>query len=109
MPTTYTWQFPTLDVYPIWQTVVNAVYDMHWRLVADDGAGHTASAYGSQRCGPVNLNDFTPFANLTLSQVQGWIEQLLGANQISLFKAQLDQQIANQITPPTASLPPPWG
>lgn len=108
MPTAYTWTFAALEVYPTYQGVVNAVYNLHWRLNADDGASHTASVYGSQRCGPIDPQNFTPFANLTLAQVQGWIEQLLGANQISLFKAQLDQQIANQITPPTASLPPPW-
>lgn len=107
--TTYVWQFPALDVYPVYQTVVNAVYSMNWRLVADDGAGHTASAYGSQRCGPIDVGNFTPFANLTLAEVQSWLEEQFGANRISEIKAQLDQQIANQITPPTASLPPPWG
>jgi hypothetical protein len=109
MPTAYTWQFATLEVYPTYQTVTNAVYNMHWRLIADDGASHTASAYGSQTCGAIDVNNFTPFANLTLSQVQSWLEEKLGANQISVIKAQLNQQIANQITPPTASLPPPWG
>lgn len=107
--TTYVWQFPALDVYPVYQTVVNAVYSMNWRLVADDGAGHTASAYGSQRCGPIDVGNFTPFANLTLPVVQSWLESLLGTNRINEIKAQLDQTIANEITPQAVSLPPPWG
>jgi hypothetical protein len=109
MPIDYTWQVEALEVYPTYQTVTNAVYNVHWRLIADDGASHTASDYGSQRCGTIDVNNFTPFDNLTLSQVQSWLEEKLGANQISVIKAQLNQQIANQITPPTASLPPPWG
>lgn len=37
MPIAYTWQFESLDVFPTYQTVTDAVESMHWRLTADDG------------------------------------------------------------------------
>lgn len=105
---TYTWQFPKLDVYPTYETVADAVFNMHWRLTADDGAGHTATVYGTQQCGPVDLNDFIPFADLTLAEVQGWVEQAMSTDQIATLTGVLDENIASQITPPYLSLSPPW-
>lgn len=105
---TYTWQFPLLDVYPLYEGLVDAVFSMRWRMTADDGAGHTAEAYGTQAAGPIDHNDFIPFADLTLAEVTGWAEAAMGAIDLAALKASLDKDIADQVSPPTASLPPPW-
>lgn len=106
--TTYTWIFETLDVYPTFQTVSNAVVEVHWRMVADDGAGHTAEAYGSQRLGPIYPNDFTAFEQLTHTQIKNWVEAEMGELLVTGIKASLDAKIAAEINPPVVSLPPPW-
>lgn len=109
MATTYVWQFQALDVYPSYAGYSNVVRNMHWRLVADDGAGHTARAYGTQLAGALNPAEFIPFASLTLATVTGWCEQQMGAAEVAAVKAGLDAQIAQQVSPTTQSLAPPWG
>lgn len=103
----YTWQFDSLDVFPTYSTVTDAVESMHWRLTADDGLGHQAQAYGEQKTGPIDVNNFIPFGDLTLANVQGWCETQMGP-ELDLVKAQLVGQINEQISPTTLSLPPPW-
>ena len=105
---TYTWQFPALDVYPSHAGLADAVFNMHWRLAADDGGGHTAEAYGTQAAGPIDPSEFIPYADLTLAEVTGWVEAAMGVIDLNSLKDSLDRQIADQVTPPTASLAPPW-
>jgi hypothetical protein len=107
MPTTYIWQFESLDVFPTYQTVSNAVQSMHWRLTANDGLGHMAHAYGETKAGPVDVNNFIPFANLTLATVQGWCEAQMG-NEVDEVKAQIVGQINEQVSPTIQSMAPPW-
>ena len=106
--TTYTWQFESLDVFPTYETVTDAVFSVHWRLHADDGLGHVASAYGEQRCGDIDPNDFIPFDQLTPADVQGWVEAQMGPTEIGELHASLDSRIADQINPPSLSMAPPW-
>lgn len=105
--TTYTWQFDSLDVFPTYQTVNDAVESMHWRLTADDGFGHQAQAYGETKTGPIDVNNFIPYASLTLADVQGWCETQLGA-EVNVIKAALVGQIQEQVSPTIVSLAPPW-
>lgn len=105
---TYTWTILRLDAYPTYEGVEHAVYSMHWRLAADDGAGHSAYCYGTQSAGPINPNDFTPFNELTEAQVLGWLEAAMGQEQIARIKADADAQIEQQINPTSESLPVPW-
>ena len=42
---------------------------------------------------------FTAFADLTASDVQGWVETAMGADAVTALKAGLDAQIAEKITP----------
>lgn len=105
---TYSWQFDALDVYLTYQTVNNAVYAMHWRRNADDGNGHTATAYGVQPCGPINPNDFTPYNQLTLNQVANWLEAQISAEDRAGIDAELLQHINDQAAPTKAELRPPW-
>lgn len=106
--TTYTWTFPALDAYPSHEGVTNAVFNIHWRMTADDGEGHIAEVYGTQAAGPIDPADFTAFESLTKAQVQGWVEAAMGEEKVAAMKASLDAQIANQITPPVVSLAAPW-
>jgi hypothetical protein len=105
--TTYTWQFDALDVFPTYQTVTDAVESMHWRITANDGAGHQAVAYGETKAGPVDVNNFTPFDQLTLATVRGWCEAQMGS-ELGEIQAYLIGQINQQISPQILSVAPPW-
>lgn len=102
----YTWDVSTVDTYPTLDGNADVVYNVHWRLNAEDDANQdadgnnwTASSYGSQVLDTSDLSDFTAFADLTSSDVQGWVEAAMGADEVTALKAGLDAQIAAKITP----------
>lgn len=107
MPNAYTWQFVRLDVYPTYGALANVVQSVHWEVTASDGVGHAAQAYGEQSLGPPDPENFTPFAELTQAQVQGWTEAALGA-ELAAMQSQLDAAIQQQISPSIVPMSPPW-
>jgi hypothetical protein len=108
MANTYTWSFPTLTAYPTYESQTDVVYIVHWVLNGTDGNGHNGSVYGAVGLTYEAGSPFTPFAQLTESQVQGWVTSALGATQVSALEANIDQQIQQQITPTSVNLTPPW-
>ena len=109
MSVTYTWSFPTLTAYPSDAGQTDVVFQIHWVLTGTDGNGHTGSVYGTVGVTYTAGEPFTPFAQLTESQVQGWVTSALGATQVSALEASIDQQIQQQIAPTSVNLTPPWG
>ena len=106
MAISYTWDVSTVDTYPTKDSKSDVVHNVHWRLTATDDANNdaegnpqTASVYGSQALDTSDLSSFTAFADLTASDVQGWVEAALGADKVSEMKASLDANIAEKITP----------
>jgi len=108
MANTYTWSFPTLTAYPSDAGQTDVVFIVHWVLSGTDGNGHNGSVYGTVSLTYTAGSAFTPFAQLTESQVQGWVTSALGATQVSALEANIDQQIQQQITPTSVNLTPPW-
>ena len=102
----YTWDVSTVDTYPTKDSKSDVVYNVHWRLTAtddtnkdSDGNNWTATSYGSQGVNTSDLSSFIAFADLKASDVQGWVEAALGADEVTALKAGLDAQIAEKITP----------
>ena len=102
----YTWDVSTVDTYPTKDSKSDVVHNVHWRLTAtddtnkdSDGNNWTATSYGSQGVDTSDLSSFTAFADLKASDVQGWVEAALGADEVTAMKAALDSQIAELITP----------
>ena len=102
----YTWDVSTVDTYPTLDGNTDVVYSVHWRLTAEDDANQdadgnnwTATLYGTQALDTSDLSSFTSFADLTSSDVQGWVETAMGADAVTDLKAGLDAQIALKITP----------
>ena len=102
----YTWDVSTVDTYPTKDSKSDVVYNVHWRLTAtddtnkdSDGNNWTATTYGSQILDTSDLSSFTAFADLTASNVQGWVEAALGADEVTAMKTALDANIAESITP----------
>ena len=102
----YTWDVSTVDTYPTLESNADVVYNVHWRLTAEDDANQdadgnnwTATVYGTQSVDTSDLSSFTAFADLTSSDVQGWVEAAMGSDAVTALKAGLDAQIAEKITP----------
>ena len=107
MSITYTWSFPTLTAYPQDAGQTDVVYTVHWVLTGTDGT-YTGSVYGTVGVTYEAGSPFTPYADLTEAQVQGWTEAALGAEQVASLEANIAAQIQQQITPTSVDLPPPW-
>jgi len=110
MAINYEWNVSTVDTYPTHEEKDDVVYNVHWRLTAIDDANTvkdmdgndipaTASVYGAQPLDVSDLSSFTAFADLTASDVQGWVETALGADKVTEMKAGLDAEIAEKVTP----------
>jgi len=102
----YTWDVSTVDTYPTLESNADVVYNVHWRLTAEDNANQdadgnnwTASSYGTQSVDTSDLSSFTAFADLSASDVQGWVETAMGSDAVTALKSSLDAQIASLITP----------
>ena len=105
MAISYNWNVNTVDVYPTDEGHSNVIYNVHWRLNAIDtevdaeGNPYTASVYGTQVLDTSDLSNFTDFDSVTSSQVQGWVESAMGAEEVQSLKDGLDANIAGQINP----------
>ena len=106
MAISYAWDVSTCDTYPTKSGKSNVVYNVHWRLKATDdtnndadGNPQTATVYGSQGLDTSDLSSFTEFADLTASNVQGWVEAALTADTVTEMKTGLDAAIAEKVTP----------
>ena len=102
----YTWNVSTVDTYPTKDSKSDVIYNVHWRITAtddtnkdSDGNNWTATSYGTQSVDPSDLSSFTAFADLSASDVQGWVETAMGSDAVTAMKSGLDAQIALLITP----------
>jgi len=102
----YTWNVSTVDTYPTLESNADVVYNVHWRLTAEDDANQdadgnnwTATSYGTQSVDTSDLSSFTSFADLTSSDVQGWVEAAMGSEAVTALKSGLDAQIEAKINP----------
>ena len=106
MAISYTWDVSTVDTYPTKNSKSDVVHNVHWRLTATDdtnkdseGNNWTADVYGTQTVDTSDLSSFKAFADLKASDVQGWVEAALGADQVAELKTGLDANIAEKVTP----------
>jgi hypothetical protein len=105
MAINYTWDVSTVDVKEI-DGNADTVFNVHWRLTGTDDANNdadgnpqAATVYGTQSLDTSDLSDFTAFADLTVSDVQGWVEAAMGEEAVTNMKAGLDAQIEELVNP----------
>jgi hypothetical protein len=111
MAATYFWTINPLEAYPTASGETDVVFTAHWQLHATETVGettYTAQSIGTQGLTYTSGSAFTPFEELTLEQVQGWVEGAMGEEQVNNMKASLATNIANQINPPVVTLTSPW-
>ena len=109
MAINYTWDVNTCDVYPTKSSKSNVVYAVHWRLTAtddsnndSDGNPQKAVSYGQEFLDTSDLSSFTNWSSLDAATVQSWVEATMNAKgliSVDDYKAKLDAEIANKISP----------
>jgi hypothetical protein len=84
------------------------VVNVLWTLTGVDGQ-YTASIGGNSQF-TVQEGAFTPYDQLTQTQVIGWVQAALGADGVANFEANVQGQINSMITPPVSpqNTPLPW-
>jgi hypothetical protein len=112
MSITYTWSINQLTAYPTYESKSDVVFKVQWSY-----SGRDANGVGSSRGGITDVTysagaPFTPYADLTESQVLGWVTPTITNVQLADMEAgiagdidwQIQQAAAdNPVTPPL-----PW-
>ena len=106
---TMTWDVTQMDCYPQADGQTDVVFVVHWTCAGQQSSGgqtYNASVYSTCSLPAPTGSDFTPYSQLTETQVLGWI----WANGVdkTATEAAVSQQIANQINPPVVTPPLPW-
>jgi hypothetical protein len=105
MTITNTWNVVQMDCYPEYEGEPDVVFVCHWVLSGTDGT-YSGSSYGSVGITLTEGSTFTPYADLTLDQVLGWV----WANGVDkdATEAAVAAQIEAQINPTVVTPPLPW-
>lgn len=104
---TYKWTIAQLECKPQEEGKTDVVVTAHWRVDATDGTNN-AGAYGSQSFTLTEGADFTPFEELTETQVVGWVQSSMGVDAVTALQENLDKQIEEAANPPIVKPPLPW-
>jgi len=108
MATQFFWAVNSMTAYPQYAGETDVVFQIAWVLSATDGT-YNAAAYGSVDTTYVAGSPFTPYNELTLDQVNGWVATALGPDGIAKAQADCDAAIAAQQDPNLPVMPPlPW-
>jgi hypothetical protein len=107
--TEITWNISQLDCLPESPEGVDYVVTAHWQCTGVEEAEdktYTAQVYSTCSFSVVQGESFTPYEDLTLEQVLGWI----WANGVDKDATELavQKQLENQINPPIIAPPLPW-
>jgi len=107
--TTYTWLIEQMDCYPN-KPQLNCVFNVHWRCNAVDETDPTAAATycDLQTITYDSSETYTPYDQLTQNTVIEWVQAALGEERVAAIKSQLENQIANILTPPLVTPQLPW-
>jgi hypothetical protein len=110
--TTITWSIEQLSCYPQELGETDVVFSAAWRVngeLTQDGTTYYATVYGSQSIAPYTRGaTFIPYADLTLPEVIGWVQNAMGESQVAAINANIEQQIENQVNPTVVNPPLPW-
>jgi len=108
MPNSYSWAVNSMTAYPEVDGKTDVVFQVAWVCSATDGVNNTAT-YGSVNLTLDPAAPFTPYDQLTLDQVLGWVWEIIGSDGIAAAEAICDAQLTAMAAPATVTPPLPWG
>jgi hypothetical protein len=100
MATTYTWLISDLQAKIQEGELSNVIDTIHWRYQATDGE-NTADVYGSVGLESPEADSFIPSEDLTVADVEAWLEAKLD---VEALKKGLDAQLYAIANPTHISL-----
>ena len=103
----YKFNINQLDCYPDVDGEVDVVFTVHYTYEGTDGT-YNGSVYGTVGVTLDAESPFTPYANLTKEQVEGWVTDALGQEWVTSAQTNIAGQIDNQINPKIVTPPLPW-
>ena len=108
MTNSYQWSVNSMTAYPEYAGETDVVFQIAYVVSATDGT-YNSAAYGSVDTTYVAGTPFTPYDQLSLDQVNGWVATALGPDGIAKAQADCDAAIAAQQAPDLPVTPPlPW-
>ena len=101
MAITYTWDTKSVDTYPTKSGKSDVIFKVYWQL---EGVDDTAEKNSSVKTGVADidtsdLSSFTGFTDLKESDVTGWVQAEIGADQINVYKSGIEAEITEKATP----------
>lgn len=103
---TYSWTITALNSYPEYEGQQDVVFTIFAIYTGTDGT-YSSSVEVAQAL-VLNNASFTPYSDLTESQVLGWLTEALGPQQIDQMQYKITAQIIADNQPPFVQLPLPW-
>ena len=98
------WDCKTIDVYTHEHNGhEQVIYNVHWQVEKEDGE-YSASSYGTQPLNTEDIQDFTPFDEVTSEIVKGWVRDAMGEEKFSDIEKSLDQQIEKEKNPSSETI-----
>jgi len=76
----------------------DVIFNLHWDCVAAEDE-HSARVYGSQSLDLSDLSSFTAYADVTESQVIGWLQDSLG-DKVESLETNAQTQLDSLLIPP---------
>lgn len=106
MAITYTWTIDRMATMPTPEP--DFVVNVDWTITGTDGT-NTADMQGFSEFSQQG-ETFTPYADLTQTQVLGWVQDQLGETGVANAQANVDGQINSIVNPPVTPTaePLPW-
>ena len=106
--TTFNWTVKQLYTQTI-DGEQNYVVIANYDVVGVDGE-YSSSISDSAKFSPDNVDNFTPYDQLTNDIVVGWIKSVLGPDTVANYEESIQGQIDSQINPPVTpqNTPLPW-
>jgi hypothetical protein len=104
---TYSWTINALNSYPEYQGEQDVVFTIFATYVGTDGI-YSSNVEISQALILENTTTFTPYADLTETQVLEWLLSALTPQQIDQMQITIQAQINADNQPPFVQLPLPW-
>jgi hypothetical protein len=101
------WTVNNLDFYKSHGGKTDVVFNIHWNCADEDESGNTGRCYGTVVISTDDLSSFTAYANITETQVVGWVKAALGSDEVTSIEDNVAGQIAEQATP-TKGSGVPW-
>lgn len=107
MSATFVWSINSMPAYSQIDGQSDVVFLVNWTLTGTQG-DVTSTTQGEQPVSYTAGEPFTPYDQLTETQVIGWVQTGLGPEGVAAAELKVQTSIDNIINPPVVYLPLPW-